>query len=178
MPLYPAIVECYSFYDWPVDMHIRTLLKRVPDSQLTIKARGPLVDNFICLFIKISIVYILLGIGWIIFYFFKRVSAWTQQSLCSPEITPAHDPLLGRLIDRWCVRRVSVLRVCWPFEIHRWYIIIYHIEFFSISFINRFHRLLLLYFVIIQLEHNLLLDYFITEAGVLVGNPGPNSPIP
>ena len=36
------------------------------------------IDNSICLFIKLSIVYILNVIGVVIFYFFNRISETTQ----------------------------------------------------------------------------------------------------
>ena len=124
-----------------------------------------------CLFIKISIIVNILNfIGLIKFYFFNRVSASTQHSTWSLEIALPHDPLLDRLIDRWCVQRVSVLRVCYPFEIYRWYINIYHIEIFNVSFIHRYHWLLLLYYVIIQLEQHF-------DACVLVSNPNFPNPI-
>ena len=163
-------LKCYSIYDWPVDIHIWALLTKVHDTQLTVKSCGPLDVNFICLFIKISIIVnILNSMGLIKFYFFHRFSASTQQSTWSLEITLPHDPLLDRLIDRWCVQRVSVLLVCCTFEIYRWYINIYHIEIFNISFINRYYGLLLLYYVIIQLEQHF--DIMSTKHASYFPNP-------
>ena len=61
------------------------------------------VDYLVCLILKISVVYILNDIGFIMYYFFSHVSTSTQQTSLSSEITHLHGLLFDRLIDRGSV---------------------------------------------------------------------------